>query len=190
MCRGVFLRISRCLAFLWRALLVYPGEIFRFHFPEALDEPNRIPTADAMHWALPTVDSAYAFPQVDETGIISAASPAATDCKSEPRETSKKDRVPLTLYASALARNLPRAKSVVRYIHVSALLAGTPKSLAISDSSNTVLGALCSVTGAACSTKPIGKALEGLLDSYDYLHLDARMSRSRDAMINRWGEGI
>ena len=56
MCRGVFLRISRCLPFLWRALLVYPGEIFRFHFPEALDEPNCIPTADAMHWAHPIGD--------------------------------------------------------------------------------------------------------------------------------------
>ncbi len=190
MCWVVFPRISRCLAFLWRALHVYSGEVFKFDFPDTLGERSSIPTAEPMHWALPTGDRAYAFPQVAETGIVSVALPGATDCKSEPREALEKDGDPLTLYASALARNLPRAKSVVRYIHVSALLAGTPKSLAISDSSNTVLGALCSVTGAACSTKPIGKALEGLLDSYDYLHLDARMSRSRDAMINRWGEGI
>jgi hypothetical protein len=140
MCRGGFPQIFRYLAFLPRSVLVYPGEIFRFHFPEALDETNCIPTSEAMPWALPIDDGAYAFPEVDETRVISAASPAATDCKSEPRETSKKDRVALTLYAPALARDIPRAQSVAQYIHVSALLAGTSKSLAISDSSNIVLG--------------------------------------------------
>jgi hypothetical protein len=92
----------------WRALHVYSGEIFRFHFPEALDEPNCIPTAEAMQWALPTGDVAYAFPEVDETGVVSAASPAATDWKSEPREALEKDGAPLALHATALACDLPR----------------------------------------------------------------------------------
>ena len=117
----------------WRALHTYSGEIFKFDLPKNLEEPNCIPTADAMHWALPTGDVAYAFPEVDETGVVSAASPAATGWKSEPREPSKKDRAPLALHASALARDLPRAKSVVRYIHISAFLAGTLESLALSD---------------------------------------------------------
>jgi hypothetical protein len=56
MCRGVFLRISRCLPFLRRLLLISSGEVLKFDFPEALDEPNCIPTAEAMHWALPTGD--------------------------------------------------------------------------------------------------------------------------------------
>ena len=43
----------------WRALLIYSGEVFKFDFPETLDEPNCIPTADAMHWALPIGDGAY-----------------------------------------------------------------------------------------------------------------------------------
>jgi hypothetical protein len=50
--QGVFPRISRYLAFLRRSVLVYPGEIFRFHFPETLGEPNGIPTSEAMHCTL------------------------------------------------------------------------------------------------------------------------------------------
>jgi len=111
------------------------------------------------------------FPEFDETGVVSVASPGATHCKPEPRETLEKDRVPLTLYAPALARDIPRAQSVVRYIHVSALLARTPKCLALSDSVNTVLGALCSAPGAPCSTKPIGKALTGLLGVRRHIRL-------------------
>ena len=171
MCRGVFPRISRYLAFLWRTLLISSGEVLKFDLPETLGEPNGIPTSEAMHCTLPFGDHAYVFPQVDETGVVSVASPGATHCKSELRETLEKDDVPLTLYAPALARDIPRAQSVVRYIHVSALLARTPKCLALSDSVNTVLGALCSAPGAPCSTKPIGKALTGLLGVRRHIRL-------------------
>ena len=140
MCRGVFPRISRYLAFLWRTLLISSGEVLKFDLPETLGEPNGIPTSEAMHCTLPFGDHAYVFPQVDETGVVSVASPGATHCKSELRETLEKDDVPLTLYAPALARDIPRAQSVVRYIHVSALLARTRESLALSDSSNGLLG--------------------------------------------------
>ena len=101
-----------------RALHIYPDAIFKFDFPETLGEPNCIPTVEAMRRIFPIGDVACAFPEVDETGVVSAASPAATDWKSEPREPSKKDRVPLASYASAPARDLPRAKSVVSiYTH-------------------------------------------------------------------------
>ena len=100
MCRGVFLRISRCLPFLRRLLLISSGEVLKFDFPEALDEPNCIPTAEAMHWALPTGDHARVFPP-DNT---EDSTPASVEplCPNDP-------------YITALARDIPRAKAIVTY---------------------------------------------------------------------------
>ena len=110
MCRVVFPPFSRCLSSLWRALLIYSGEVFKFDFPGTRNAPNCIPTADAMHWALPIGDRASGFPpDSTEDGTFANAQPLS----------------PTDPYITALARDLPRAKSVVQYIHVSALLAGT-----------------------------------------------------------------
>jgi hypothetical protein len=143
-------------------LHTYSGEIFKFDLPKNLEEPNCIPTADAMHWALPAGDRACVFPPDNtEAGTFASAELLSPN---EPCTTT-------------LARALPRAKSVVRYIHVSALLAGTPESLALSDSANTVLGALCSAPGTECSTDSLAKALEGLLDAREelgaYAHIES-----------------
>ena len=73
--QGVFPRISRYLVFLRRSVLVYPGEMFKFDFPETLDEPNGIPTADAMHCTLPFGDHAAPNPSAP-TPPTSSHSPA------------------------------------------------------------------------------------------------------------------
>jgi len=79
MCRGGFPRISRYLAFLWRSVLVYPGEIFKFDFPETLDEPNCISTAEPMRCLFPIGDRVCALlPDNTEDGTLAAPNPSAS----------------------------------------------------------------------------------------------------------------
>ena len=75
MCRGVFPRISRYLAFLWRTLLISSGEVLKFDLPETLGEPNGIPTSEAMHCTLPFGDHAAPNPSAP-TPPTSSHSPA------------------------------------------------------------------------------------------------------------------
>jgi hypothetical protein len=59
--------------------------------------------------------------------------------------------------ANGEATRLP--VSVAQYIHISALLAGTPESLALSDSASIVLMAVCIVPGIAWMEEPLTIAL-------------------------------
>ena len=69
----------------WRALLIYSGGIFKFDLPETLDEPNGIPTAEPMQWALLAGDRAYAFPPDNtEDGTLAAPNPSAPTTPASP----------------------------------------------------------------------------------------------------------
>ncbi|MGI6459616.1 MAG: hypothetical protein ACOX5J_05910 [Candidatus Hydrogenedentales bacterium] len=151
MCRGGLPRIFRYLAFLSRALHIYPDAIFKFDFAEALGEPNCIPSAGAMQWVLPIGDRACVFPPDNtEAGTFASAELLSPN---EPCTTT-------------LARVFPWAQSVVRYIHVSALLAGTPDAHALSDSADATLRCLLGEVGADCPMAPRTKRLSSLFGSH------------------------
>jgi len=149
----------------WRARLVYSGEIFRFHFPEALDESNGIPTAEAMHWALLAGDHARVFPEVGATAGVSTASPRATDRKSDPQEALEKDGDLLALYAIAITRDLPRAKSVLQNVCISVSIRATTEAELLVGSRGKPFMALCGRLEAQCSARD-PKAVLNVLGSW------------------------
>ncbi len=149
----------------WRARLISSGEIYKFDWPETLDEPNRIPIAEAMQWALPIGDHARVFPEVDETGAVSAASPRATDWKYEPRETLEKDGDAASFYATALARDIPRAKSVLQNVCISVSIRAATEAELLVGSRRKPFMALCGRLEAQCSARD-PKAVLNVLGSW------------------------
>ncbi|MGI6458694.1 MAG: hypothetical protein ACOX5J_01115 [Candidatus Hydrogenedentales bacterium] len=131
----------------WRALLIYSGEIFKFDWPETLDDPNCIPTSEAIHWALPIGDAAAIPPDNTEADTFANAQPLS----------------PNDPYITALARDLPRARIVVQYIHVSALLTGTRQSAGFLKTTEAFLVRFCSGETGECATASPAQVLVSLL---------------------------
>ncbi len=138
----------------WRALLIYSGEIFKFDWPESLDDPNCVPTIEALQ----------AVAAVSGIALDGRATLRATGAFSSQGAMTPD---PPSGYVADLGQDIQRAKSVVTYIDVSALMAGTSQFDEISDSASAVLVALCSAPETECSTEPLAKALTNLLDSRD-----------------------
>jgi hypothetical protein len=129
----------------WRAVLIYSGEIFKFDYPKSLDEPNCVPTMEAMLAAAEILGFA-----------VDVAVPQAE------RDDFPADNI--TEYASALATDILQAQAILGYIHNSAVTVGAPRFDEIADSACGVLGDLCRVPNVQCATDSLVKALTSLFD--------------------------
>lgn len=136
----------------WRALLIYSGEIFKFDFPETLNEPNCIPTSEAIHWALPIGDAAYAFPPDNpESGTLINAQPLS----------------PKDPYIIALARDLPRAKSVVQFAGIASLLRKWDEAACSAHITLNVVSRLHGSASGECSESSVEDSLTRLLNAQE-----------------------